>query len=229
MSRRTIAPSSATSSPPRSACRSGWGSGSRPFTDDAAGRFHLAWDGATPVGAAGIYVEGRAGYLTFGSVLPEHRGKGAQRALFAARIREAATLGCELLVTETGAREPGKAAFLYVNILRAGFEELVLATELRAPRSQRLIDVRDQVVDGFQTGRETDQGRRRNRLDAQGARRSQLESTPPKLVDARMRWAASTTRSAASASPLISNDSSGPKPPGICRRATSSVVGSRAG
>jgi GNAT superfamily N-acetyltransferase len=83
----------------------------------------LAREGATPVGAAGLFVDGRAGYLTFGSVLPEHRGKGAQRALFAARIREAAALGCELLVTETGVREPGKAAFSYANILRAGFEE----------------------------------------------------------------------------------------------------------
>jgi GNAT superfamily N-acetyltransferase len=97
---------------------------------------HLACDGATPVGAAGLFVEGRAGYLTFGSVLPEHRGKGAQRALFAARIREAAALGCEMLVTETGVREPGKAAFSYANILRAGFEEQYVRPNYvrRAPR-----------------------------------------------------------------------------------------------
>jgi hypothetical protein len=28
-----------------------------------------------------------------------------------------------MLVTETGVREPGKAAFSYANILQAGFEE----------------------------------------------------------------------------------------------------------
>jgi GNAT superfamily N-acetyltransferase len=84
---------------------------------------HIAWDGAAPVGAAGLYVAGEAGYFSFGSVLPEHRGKGAQRALFAARIEEAARLGCTVLVTETGARVPGKPDFSYTNILRAGFEE----------------------------------------------------------------------------------------------------------
>jgi GNAT superfamily N-acetyltransferase len=83
----------------------------------------LAWDGDTPVGASGLYVEGGAGYLLLGSVLPEHRGKGAQGALLAARIDAAAELGCEVLVTETGAREPGKPDFSYANILRAGFEE----------------------------------------------------------------------------------------------------------
>jgi GNAT superfamily N-acetyltransferase len=83
----------------------------------------LAWEHDTPIGAAGLYVAGRAGYFSFGSVLPEHRGKGAQRALFAARIDEAARLGCEVLVTETGARDPGKPDFSYANILRAGFEE----------------------------------------------------------------------------------------------------------
>jgi GNAT superfamily N-acetyltransferase len=84
---------------------------------------HLAWDGRTAAGAAALYVEDRAGYLGFGAVLPEHRGKGAQRALLAARIRAAAKLGCGLLVTETGARVPGKPDFSYRNILRAGFEE----------------------------------------------------------------------------------------------------------
>jgi GNAT superfamily N-acetyltransferase len=83
----------------------------------------LAWEDDTPIGAAGLYVAGRAGYFSFGSVLPEHRGKGAQRALFAARIHEAAELGCTVLVTETGARDPGKPGFSYANILRAGFEE----------------------------------------------------------------------------------------------------------
>jgi GNAT superfamily N-acetyltransferase len=84
---------------------------------------YVGYDGETAVGAAGLFVDGRAGYMGFGSVLPEHRGKGAQRALLAARIRTAAELGCRTLVTETGARVPGRPDFSYRNIVRVGFEE----------------------------------------------------------------------------------------------------------
>ena len=84
---------------------------------------HVAREDGIAVGAAGFYLEGGAAYFTFGSVLPEHRGKGVQRALFAARIRDAAALGCEVLVTDTGVQEPGKPSFSYANILRVGFEE----------------------------------------------------------------------------------------------------------
>lgn len=91
------------------------------------GRFGWSWFvalvGSTPVGAAGLFVSGATGYLGFGGVLPEYRGRGAQLSLFAARIEAAADLGCNVLVTETGVREPGRPGFSYGNILRAGFDE----------------------------------------------------------------------------------------------------------
>jgi hypothetical protein len=60
---------------------------------------------------------------------------------------------------------------------------------------------------------------------SQRARRSQFDSTPPKLVAGTTSREAATTASASAAVPEISNDSSGPNPFGICRLATSSVAG----
>jgi hypothetical protein len=86
-------------------------------------RCYLARDGEAPAGAAALYVAGGVAWLGLGTVLPAHRGKGAQRALFAARIRDAIELGARLLVTETGERAPGRPGFSYANILASGFEE----------------------------------------------------------------------------------------------------------
>lgn len=83
----------------------------------------LAFDGDEPVGAAGLYAAEGLGYLGLAGTLPEHRGKGAQNALLAARIRRAADLGCDLVVTETGERRDDRPSSSYRNILRAGFAE----------------------------------------------------------------------------------------------------------
>ena len=65
----------------------------------------LALDGDEPVAAAGVYVAEGAGYLGFAATLPEHRGKGAQNALLAARIERARERGCD-----TRADRDGRAA-----------------------------------------------------------------------------------------------------------------------
>lgn len=83
----------------------------------------LALDGDEPAAAAGLWAHGRAAYLGLAATLPEHRGKGAQSALIAARIRRAGELGCETIVTETGEVRDGHASNSYRNILRFGFEE----------------------------------------------------------------------------------------------------------
>ena len=82
---------------------------------------YLALDRNEPVAGAAMYVSGRAGWFGLTAALPEHRGKGAQRSLMAARIRDAAALGCDVVVTETGEQVEGKPNFSYRNILRAGF------------------------------------------------------------------------------------------------------------
>jgi GNAT superfamily N-acetyltransferase len=94
----------------------------------------LALDGDEPVGAATLFVNGRAAWLGMGATLPEHRGRGAQGALFAERIRRAAELGLEAVLTETGApigeEGPGPS---YRNMLRYGFAEVALRPNLRSP------------------------------------------------------------------------------------------------
>jgi hypothetical protein len=71
---------------------------------DAGWLCWLALDGDEPAGAAGLYAEEGLANLGFAGTLAEYRGKGAQSALLAARIRRAAELPCDLLITETGER-----------------------------------------------------------------------------------------------------------------------------
>jgi GNAT superfamily N-acetyltransferase len=83
----------------------------------------LALDDDVPAAAAGLWVDDACAYLGFAGTLPEHRGKGGQAALFAARLERARAHGCTTLVTETGEQLPDRPSDSYRNILRAGFEE----------------------------------------------------------------------------------------------------------
>lgn len=94
----------------------------------------LALAGDEPAAAAALYVSEEAGYLGFAATLAEHRGKGGQSALLAARIRRARELGCDVVLTETGERRADLPNDSYRNILRAGFEEVAItANWLRTP------------------------------------------------------------------------------------------------
>ncbi len=99
----------------------------------------VALDRGEPVGAAALFAHGDSGWLGFGATLPEHRGRGAQGALFAERLRRAERLGLREVATETGApvgdEAPGPS---YRNMLRAGFAEAGLRPNLRSPRSGQL-------------------------------------------------------------------------------------------
>jgi len=86
----------------------------------------LSFAGDEPVGAGIIYVSGPAAWLGFGATLPEHRGKGSQSAIFAARITHAKEQGCTVVVTETGEKTGSTPSASYRNILRAGFSEAYL-------------------------------------------------------------------------------------------------------
>jgi GNAT superfamily N-acetyltransferase len=86
----------------------------------------LALEGDEPASAAAMFAAEGAGYLGFAATLPEHRGKGAQNALLAERIRRAAELGCDVLLTETGERRDDRPSNSYRNILRSGFEEVAV-------------------------------------------------------------------------------------------------------
>jgi GNAT superfamily N-acetyltransferase len=82
----------------------------------------VAYDGDAPAAAGALFVTGRVGWNGIGATVPEHRGKGGQSALLAARIESAAETGCEVVVTETGEPVEGRPNASYRNIVRAGFE-----------------------------------------------------------------------------------------------------------
>jgi GNAT superfamily N-acetyltransferase len=93
----------------------------------------LALEGDTPVSAAAVWVEPPAAYFGFAATLAEHRGRGGQGALFAARVEHARAAGCTRLVTETGELREASPSASYRNILRHGFEERhVVAHRLRS-------------------------------------------------------------------------------------------------
>lgn len=94
-----------------------------------------AFDGATPVAAGAVYVNGPAAWLGLGATLPSHRRRGAQSALLAARINTAARHGCKIITTETGVPHPGEAGPSYRNIQKAGFRIAYLRPNLRRPES----------------------------------------------------------------------------------------------
>jgi hypothetical protein len=84
-------------------------------------RHYAAFDGDRLVATGALCVRGEAGILGLGATLPSHRERGAQGAIMARRIRDAATLGCRLLITETGEDTPEHPNPSYHNMLRTGF------------------------------------------------------------------------------------------------------------
>jgi len=82
----------------------------------------VAYDDRRPVAAGLLYAEGEAGWLGAASTIVEHRGRGAQSAILAARVERARELGLRLLVTETAAADEEERGSSFRNILRAGFE-----------------------------------------------------------------------------------------------------------
>lgn len=80
-------------------------------------RFYLAWDGAVAVGGASAYFFERSLHLLSGVVVPQARGRGAYRALLAARL--SAAREAELPLVTARAIASTSAPML----LRWGFDE----------------------------------------------------------------------------------------------------------
>jgi GNAT superfamily N-acetyltransferase len=108
-----------------------------PWVATLAGRANwvcvMAFAGGTPVAAGAVYVSGEHAWLGLGATLASHRRRGAQAALLARRLGEAAARGAHVAVTETGERLPDKPSHSYRNILRAGFEETYLRQNYMSP------------------------------------------------------------------------------------------------
>jgi hypothetical protein len=96
----------------------------------------MAFAGSAPAAAGAVYVSGEHAWLGFGATLPAHRRHGAQNALLARRLAEAASRGARTAVTETGKRLPDKPSHSYRNILRAGFHERYLRDNYLSPPAE---------------------------------------------------------------------------------------------
>lgn len=94
--------------------------------DHADFRHYLAFDGELAVAAASLYIKDGVGSLVNGATLSEYRRRGAQGALIARRIRDAAETGAERVMSFTAESTPERYNPSYHNMLRAGFELLYL-------------------------------------------------------------------------------------------------------
>ena len=93
-------------------------------------RFVAELDGR-PVGAGSLHLHHQLGWLRAGSVLPEYRGRGVQRALITDRAVHARRLGADLI--GASAVEGGASA---ANLERLGFRRVATRHSYRAePRS----------------------------------------------------------------------------------------------
>jgi GNAT superfamily N-acetyltransferase len=84
-------------------------------------RHYMAFDGDAPVATGALFAHGASCWVDFAATLSDYRGRGAQSALMARRIRDAADLGCQQLVVETAEDTPTRSAPSFRNMLRFGF------------------------------------------------------------------------------------------------------------
>ncbi len=98
--------------------------------------FHafMSFDGNTPAGCGAIFIRGNEAWTDFGATAPEMRGRGAQSANLAARVRFALEEGCTAIHTCTGEDVPGDPQHSYNNIKRCGFRETYLRENWAPPR-----------------------------------------------------------------------------------------------
>lgn len=82
---------------------------------------YLALDGDEPVATAGLFIAGEWAWLGPAATTAAHRGRGAQRALLARRIRDALVRGCLHVSVETAEDRPEQPVTSYRNVVRAGF------------------------------------------------------------------------------------------------------------
>ncbi len=100
-------------------------------------RIYGAFQGDKLAAGAAMYIRDRYAYFGFAATDPEYRRRGAQQALLARRIREAARSGCMLIVAETAENRPEKPSPSLRNCLRAGFQVgYVRPNFLLSPKNQ---------------------------------------------------------------------------------------------
>jgi GNAT superfamily N-acetyltransferase len=84
-------------------------------------RHYLAYEEDEAIAGAALYVAGEAGWLGFAATKADRRGRGAQTALVARRLEDAASEGCRWVSVETAEQTHEREAPSYRNLMRLGF------------------------------------------------------------------------------------------------------------
>jgi GNAT superfamily N-acetyltransferase len=98
------------------------GAARRPARLDALPRVR----GTEPVGTAALRIDGAIAWFGYAATLAAARGRGAQSALIARRLSDAARLGCTHAVVETAEDLPDAPSTSLRNLRRQGFEQVYL-------------------------------------------------------------------------------------------------------
>ncbi|MET7682342.1 GNAT family N-acetyltransferase [Streptomyces sp. NPDC005423] len=85
---------------------------------------YAVWAGERIVAVGSVFFNGECAHMFAAATLPDARGRNAQSALIAARLRAAAAEGCRWIVAETGVEGPGAPNPSLRNLVRAGFEPM---------------------------------------------------------------------------------------------------------
>jgi hypothetical protein len=85
-------------------------------------RHYIAFDGSAPAATASFYVRDGIAWFHNASTREEYRGRGAQSALIARRLRDAADAGYGTAITEVAEPKPDRTAQSYRNLSRLGFD-----------------------------------------------------------------------------------------------------------
>lgn len=83
---------------------------------------YLAFAGDRPAATAAMYVHAEWCWIDFASTAVQFRGRRAQSALIARRLRDAATRGCRHVIVETAEDRPEKPSPSCRNVQRLGFQ-----------------------------------------------------------------------------------------------------------
>jgi hypothetical protein len=100
------------------------GPGIRSTVGHRGWHYYLALDGTRPVAGAAMYVHGDGAWFGLGATAVADRGRGAQSALLARRLRDATALGCKWVSAETYPDTAERPNPSYRNMLRAGMQVL---------------------------------------------------------------------------------------------------------
>lgn len=85
---------------------------------------YVTYAGDEPAGVGALYVAGDLGWLAYAGTLPEHRRRGSQSLLFAARIEDALRSGVRTVATAVTLPPDGRPTSAYRNIVRSGMKLL---------------------------------------------------------------------------------------------------------